>query len=86
MMPLNFSLYLVTVHIISGCAISFMVTLSIFLLRPVFGGVVGVAKCITDHEQTHSNRTCFYFISLMESLFPKALTFQNLFCYHKPLL
>ena len=30
-------------------------------LKPVLGGVSGVATVITIHEQTQSNRVCYYF-------------------------
>ncbi|XP_053379922.1 nephrin-like isoform X3 [Mercenaria mercenaria] len=39
-------------------------------LKPVLGGVRGVAHFITSHEQTQSNRVCYY-CSWMHSLLPK---------------
>ena len=49
-------------------------------LRPVLGGVSGVALFITGHEQTQKTEFAI-FISLMWSLLPEDLTNQNLFIF-----
>ena len=33
------------------------------LLKPVLGGVAGVANSITGHEQTQVNRVCYFHFS-----------------------
>ena len=49
------------------------------LIKPVLGGVVGVAHLITGHEQTNTTESAI-FIALMWSLLPKDLTI-NLFVF-----
>ena len=44
-------------------------------LKPVLGGVSGVALSITTHEQTQSNRVCYY-ISWLHSVLPKDPLFR----------